>query len=490
MGETMRTTLGMDALKGITGRLTEANRQFDKRLHIERPRRQPVHVVYGGAHRFKADTARRMGELAVKSLSEYAPDFIRFAQALELRGADMLPTDHETREALLKLAREDAKVLERAYPAAAFAHRVYQRVRTKLEQEPVEDYRIDFEDGFGFRTDEEEDAVAVASAAELAEAILEASMPTYIGIRIKSLVEETRDRSLRTLDLFLTALLEATGGAIPGRFVVTLPKVQHADQVIALVEVIKLLEVKLGLPLRSILVELMIEHPCALFDMQGRAVLPHILEPARGRCTSIHFGAYDYLSSLGVVASEQSLHHPACVLARQHMQIFSAASGVWVSDGATTLLPLPKHKGEVFSAEQATENRASMYRGWRASYRDVRESLKQGVYQGWDLHPNQLPSRFGAVIAFYAEGLESATNRLKQFLKEATTATRTGSKFDDAATAQGLLNFFLRGFASGALSEDEVRATGLSMEEFKSRSFLNIARVRRGSSSTLVATRE
>ena len=54
-----------------------------------------------------------------------------------------------------------------------------------------------------------------------------------------------------------------------------------------------------------------------------------------------------------------------------------------------------------------------------------------------------------------------------------------GDVFDDAATGQGLLNFFLRGLNAGAITEAEALAmTGLSTDEFRGRSFVRIMRAR------------
>src|SRR5450432_2158873 len=122
--------------------------------------RQPVHVVYGGAHLFKSDTTRKLGKLAERALAEYAPDAETLAEALGLRG-DLAAT-------------------------------VYERVTAKLRREPVEDYRIDFEDGFGTRPDAEEDAAADAAAAQLAKGLADGTLPPFIGLRVKSFADETR----------------------------------------------------------------------------------------------------------------------------------------------------------------------------------------------------------------------------------------------------------------------------------------------------------
>src|SRR5436853_5244573 len=102
-----------------------------------------------------------------------------------------------------------------------------------------------------------------------------------------------------------------------------------------------------------------------------------------------------------------------------------------------------------------------------------------GFYQGWDLHPAQLPTRFAAVYSFFLEGLEPASERLRNFVRKAAQATLVGDVFDDAATGQGLLNYFLRALNCGAITEDEaVTMSGLTLDELRSRSFVRILRNR------------
>jgi len=122
-----------------------------------------------------------------------------------------------------------------------------------------------------------------------------------------------------------------------------------------------------------------------------------------------------------------------------------------------------------------------VHHAWKLAYDNVRRSLQNGFYQGWDLHPAQLVSRYAALYSFFLDGVEAVGARLKNFVGKAAQATLVGDVFDDAATGQGLLNFFLRGLNSGAITEDEALAlTGLSAEELRSRSFVKIMRNRVG----------
>jgi citrate lyase beta subunit len=432
----MKTSLTPDDVARIAAPLRAANAAFASRYPGERPDRQPVHTVYGGAHLFRADTPRRLGQLALRALEEHAPDAGTMARAFDWPQ-------------------------ELAEPVRA-------RVVRKLEAEPVEDHRIDFEDGYGARPDAEEDGHAEACAREVAKGRAEGTLSPFIGIRIKSMTEDTRARALRTLDVFLTALLDACGGALPHGFVLTLPKLQQPAHAAALADALDLLEPTLGLPAGSVRFEIMIEQTQAVIDADGRLAVPALVAAARGRCVAAHLGTYDYTASCGVTAAHQQMLHPACDFAKHCMQASLAGSGVWLSDGATNVMPVG--------------DRATVHAAWKLQASHVRHSLVSGYYQGWDLHPAQLVARFAAVYAFYLEALPAATARLSNFVARAAQATLVGDVFDDAATGQGLLNFFLRGLACGAISQNEALATGLTLDELRSRSFLRILAGRRAAS--------
>jgi hypothetical protein len=147
-------------------------------------------------------------------------------------------------------------------------------------------------------------------------------------------------------------------------------------------------------------------------------------------------------------------------------------------------LPAGPHRaseGKPLTDDQLRQNRESVHGAWRLGFDDNMHSLRNGFYQGWDLHPAQFVTRYAAVYTFFLDGLTSASGRLKTFVEKAALASLFGDVFDDAATGQGLLNFFLRGIACGAITEEEALATGLTLDELRSRSFLKILQGRRGS---------
>ena len=409
-------------------------------------RRQPIHTVYGGAHLFRADTAPRLGATALRVLQEYGgdPDTLGAAVGIE--------------------------------PTAAAA--IYSRIVEKLQREPVEDFRLDFEDGYGNRSDAEEDGHAASAAREVAAGLKARTLPPFIGIRIKSLSGEVVERAVRTAELFLRTLLDETGGTLPPNFVVTLPKITSRAEVSSLVRLLATIESERRLQAGSLGIELMVETPQSIFDQRGVAALPALVLAGDGRVVGAHFGTYDYTASLGITAAHQHMRHPACDFARQVMQVALAGTGVWLSDGATHVLPVAGHRagdGAALTAEQHAENRAAVHRAWKQHHDDIRHSLVNGYYQGWDLHPAQLVTRYAAVYGFFLESLDAASERLRNFIAKAAQATLVGEVFDDAATGQGLLNFFLKALNCGAVREQDIEAlTGLTLDELRSASFAKI----------------
>src|SRR5688572_13150777 len=123
------TSLSPGDLAPIIARLRPVNAELARRFPGESGARQPVHTVYGGAQLFAADTVPKLGQLARRALEEYAPDPRSLADAIGYASTD----GHLT-----------------------LVESVHARVRDKLQREAVEDFRIDYEDGYGVRPDAEE----------------------------------------------------------------------------------------------------------------------------------------------------------------------------------------------------------------------------------------------------------------------------------------------------------------------------------------------
>jgi citrate lyase beta subunit len=419
-----------ETLQVIFNQLETANKKFTQYYPGDGEQQQPVHTLYGGAQLYKSGSTKKIGELAQKAFNTYAPDAQTLAKALNLPG-DL-----------------------------ALWQQVHQRVITKLEKCAVEDFRIDFEDGYGNRPDAEEDACAEFTAKEYAKALKQGIAPPYLGIRIKPFNSELKQRSAKTLDIFVSTLIKENNGKVPDNFVITLPKVNIPEQVTALVHLLNHMEQQLELDNGSLKIEIMIETTQALLSENGVSHMPLIYKAANGRCRGAHFGTYDYTASFDITAAHQQMQHPACDFALQMMKLTFGGTGVWLSNGATSVMPI----GDEETVHQA----------WKLAYDDIIHSLEMGYYQGWDLNPAQIPIRYVACYTFFLQSLEQASIRLKNFIEKAAQATLVGDVFDDAATGQGLLNFFLRALNSGAITETEIEATGLSLAEVRTKSFVKI----------------
>ena len=426
-------------LKSICKELEEANEETLERFPGEPDARQPIHTVYGGAHLFKSTTAKRIGEIALASFQAYAPNPSVLAEAVGEPNDKLMAT-------------------------------VFERAQKKLASEAVEDFRIDFEDGFGHRSDTEEDEWAINAAREVAKGMAENTLPPFIGIRIKAFSDELKLRSIRTLCLFLETLSNETNGKLPPGFVVTLPKIVNHEQVKALVKVFNLIEERSQIPRQSLKMEFMVETPQSVFSASGHCALPKLVKSAKGRVVAAHFGVYDYTASVNVTAKQQTMTHSSCDFARHVMKVNLSGTGLFLSDGATNVMPVEIYKKPGTETEKE-ENMRNVHRVWKLNYDHVQRSLSQGFYQGWDLHPAQIPIRYVALFGFFLSGLESASDRLRNFIEQASKATLVGDIFDDAATGQGLLNYFLRAWNCGAIGEQEILSTGLSLEDIRTRSF-------------------
>jgi citrate lyase beta subunit len=471
----MNTTLTEALLREISAGLDFEHAASQARYPGPSDERQPFHTYYCAGDLFRRDLVRTLGDFALLSLEEFAPDFITFAKAIGLPGSEHLPDASSAGKIAQSIASDPQSARSDDRPAW-FAHTVYTRVRERLLHVPVEDLRIDFEDGYGNRPWYEEDRHAAAAANEIAAAIESGGLPS-IGIRIKPFSEDLRPRSLRTLDILVTELAARARAKFPAKFFVNLAKITVPGEVTALATACAHLERLLSLGAGRLRIELMIETTQSVLNDRGEANLLPLVDAARGRCVAAHFGTYDYTAARGISAAHQHMLHPACDFARELMQVALAGTGVWLSDGGTNVLPVPLHRAEGpsgLTAQHIAENRAAVHAAWRLHFEHVRHSLVNGFYQGWDLHPAQLPTRYAAVYSFFLESLEPAAARLRALIEKGSQPSRR-EVADDAATGQGLLGYVLRAIDSGAISGKEAEElTGLSPAEIRGRSFANI----------------
>lgn len=424
---TAATSLASGVAEGIAATLAPVDEELARRYPGDPGTRQPVHTVYVPADAFGADTVAEWGARARALLDEHAPDAAALAAVLGL------PDE--------------------------LAEPVHARMRAKLEREPIEDLRIDFEDGYGQRADKEEDEAAERAARLVAAAQLQvrdgaggrdgagAAAPPFVGIRMKCMEAAVRDRGIRTLDIFLTGLLAA--GGLPDGLLLTLPKVSHPEQVAAMARLCHEFEKARGLAVGRLGFEIQIETTQSILGPDGRATVARMLDAADGRATSLHYGTFDYSASCGVGAAYQAMDHPVADHAKAVMQVAAAGTGVRLSDGSTNIVP--------------TGSREKVHEAWQLHHGLVRRSLARAYYQGWDMHPGHLPTRYAAVYAFYREGMARAAERLAAYV-----GNSGGDVMDEPATAKALGDYLLRGLDCGALDADEVaRLSGLARTDLE-----------------------
>ncbi|MBF6473113.1 MULTISPECIES: DUF6986 family protein [Nocardia] len=365
----------------IESTLDAVDAELRRRYPGSNGRSQPIHTVYVPADRVAEETPGEWGATAVELLD---------------RHHDLLATLDETGS--------------------------LPDVRKRLEADPVQDLRIDFEDGYGMRADAEEDRAASAAGAVLA-AWARRCGPARSGIRMKGLAGGERRRALRTLDL----VLESAGG-VPEGFVFTVPKIRAVQQVTALVQLCIGLERAYGIAEGSLRFELQIESPQAILAADGTAPVAPMLTVSEGRCSALHFGTYDYTAACGVAAPDQALDHPAADYAKAVMQVAAAQTGVWLCDGSTQIVP-------------GADPEAAL----RNHHRLVARALRRGYYQGWDMHPGHLVTRWLATYDFFRRAIDVAVPRLRDYL-----ARSGGDVVDEPATAEALAVTVLRGIDCGA----------------------------------------
>ncbi|BBX31911.1 aldolase [Mycolicibacterium mageritense] len=382
--------IDQDTLTRVDALLHDVDARLAREFPGDRDAVQPVHTVYVSAADATPDTPTQWGAAALELLDRQAEVFAELGDAATLT-----------------------------------------LVRNQLTEAPIADLRLDFEDGYGRRPDDVEDADALR-AGETLHALKLGSA----GIRFKGLTVADRPRAVRTLELVLD-------GGMPDGFVFTIPKIRAAEQVTAAVWLCEALESAHGLPERSLRFELQIESPQAVLGSDGTATVASAIQRADGRCTALHYGTYDYSAACGIAPQHQSLDHPVADHAKAVMQVAAAQTGVWVCDGSTQVSPV----GSDDQVAQAIQRH----------HRLVTRSLARGFYQGWDMHPGHLVTRWLATFTFFRAAMAAAAPRLQAYLDR-----RGGAIVDEPATAEALAAVVLRGLDCGAFTADDVTAVAPS----------------------------
>ena len=251
-------------------------------------------------------------------------------------------------------------------------------------------------------------------------------------------------------------------------------KVEIPEEVTTLVKVLQALESKLGLDSGALKMEIMIESPRAIMGANGASNLPGFLRAAEGRCVAAHFGTYDYTASCNITAAHQHMAHPVCDFAKHMMQVAYANSGIWISDGATNIMPVAPHRGDSLNADQIAENKRVVHAA--AALRAYPYLLREALPRLGPA-PGPAPDRYAAVFAFFEDGM--ALVNAHQLCLRLPRLLWLGC-FRRCGDGQGLLNYFLRAVSCGAISEEEaVSRSGVTLDELRGRSFLRILQGRK-----------
>ncbi|MCZ2356157.1 MAG: hypothetical protein LC115_05620 [Bacteroidia bacterium] len=372
------------------------------------------HVVYGGAHRFSETTITKLERIAVTIWQQYSQNNPEFAQ--EILPKEILPANNSALETW------------------------YQSVSNQLTQKSIFDYRIDFEDGFGYKPKD----IYLAEATRIGKLLAEMpAIQTRLGIRILSFQPERVELSVEILSTFLETFYQfSQGKLLPKNFVITLPKIKELAEIQLLTNLLDEAEETYN---QRFEVELMLETPEVL-----SAELNTWLRTTDSRCSALHLGVYDLLSALGIPSDYQATNHEICHQVLLKALSVSSGKNVRVSTGAALQLAIPPHSDPQNDIQQH-ENKQFITNSWRKLADYHLDSLRMGVFQGWDLHPNQIPIRIAVYHAFFQKHFSGMMLRLQNFELQGKEATRNGQQFDDQASVQGLLNTLEIGRLCGAI---------------------------------------
>lgn len=364
--------------------------------------KQPLHTVYVPADRVDRELSARWREQAVS--------FIDACGGLQ-ELADIAGIPAELREAVCQAAAR------------------------KLDAQVIEDLRIDYEDGYGYRKDAEEDTVARNGGKAGAQILLSEAGPDRVGLRIKPFDSRGAHRSVRTLRLFLESFLSVPGARERVQDIrVTFAKVMRGIQMTTLDQVCKELEHVHRLEEGAIGVELQVEVPQVIAQGEGEDSLLALASNPRVR--ALHFGTYDYTSAQGIFPGEQRSNHPVALHAKRVMQVVAACHEIEVCDGSSNLIPLGNLRARAVKAHSV----------------QISSALRDGIPQGWDLHPMQLPTRY--LVSFAALRAE-VPNALRRLHNAASQEADTGV-LDEPATLRMLAAVIIRSLRVGALGEQEL----------------------------------
>jgi hypothetical protein len=417
--------------------------------------RQPINIMRCTADQFEADILQQTCEAALSAIDSYAPDFVSFARAMWLTGADTLPQHTDLIQELEFELVEDSEKVKADNYAAWFAWAIYRDIIDKFHEDPIEELQIDLFDSSRAQTGGEIEETAVRAANRLARGSM-GSLPRFTGVSLPSV----QQRTLEILDLFLSTLVEEARGKLPPAiFFVTVANAAR-DEIAALTVFLSQFERQRKLAAESIKISFEIASPRSILGEDQQIVLGKLANAAGGRCFAAHLDGDSFLNELNIPAVHRHARHESLNFARQIMQLVLSPMGIGLSDSIMPSTTIPP--GADIQA---------VHRAWREHFNAVTHSMIGGFYQGLDPHPILLPARYAAVYSFFMEGMAEQGKRVRDFIRRAAA----NPDFKDTQAAQATLNFFYRAQRCGALTLEQLEeATGLTRAELLTISFREI----------------
>ncbi len=456
----MHTTLDDSLVQGLISRVQKAARRSDRSRAGRPTARLPVQSLRVAPEHVHPDSAQRAGRAARRLLESHAPDAVVLARSLQLQGWDHLPREGRKVDSLLTRLEQDAEAVRRDDPDAWLAHEVYVRVVRKLTHTPVEELCLDFHEAYGVRPDDEEDATAGAAARAVAVGFERETLPPFVAVRIKPLEGPTAARALRTLDLFVSTLVDRAGG-VPELSVV-LPEASNTEQVRGLVKALAGLEQKNSLRKGCLKLVLGVDHPGTLVDGSGRVQVRALCEVSAGRCTRVD---HDPVACSGATGRRSG--SPRDAVERALLATALEGANVMLASSGTDLDAMPPHAGVGLSPADHDTNHRAVRAGWLANFRVVTESLADGVLGGVDRHVGQLPARYAAWVVHSLSTLDEQLSALKLWVIDGRTVADGPERL---WRGQARLDTVLRGLDCGALLASELRKAGLDDQDLAERS--------------------
>ena len=223
----------------------------------------------------------------------------------------------------------------------------------------------------------------------------------------------------------------------------------------------------------------MVETTQALLGADGRSPLPAFLEACAGRCRGAHFGTYDFTASCNITAAYQTMDHPWCDLAKGMMMLAYAGTGLFLSDGATNVMPVGPHRGDALTPAQEEAEPG------RRPCRLAARAPAHPAFAGGRLLPGLGPSPGAAarslrhLLRVLPGGVRAGRRAAAQLRREGRAGHAGRRRVRRRGDRAGVAELLPAGAQLGRHRRRRLGATGLTRDEVALRSFAKILAARR-----------